>query len=893
MAKEIFNAEQISIKELEGQRGCGEYILNRRLSLKTDGSEANGFYIRWISLLKTCASEGCGREEAEGRLLTLFDEEYLEEWFPMTPVWEASKARELALAIRVADAFYAAGYSIKSVDAGFSVSMGGPVEYHGASFGEISDVADVIATTSDGVTHIVKFVRKTSYNMRARRQDRKPENALPLVVMAAAFIEQYPGAVYELWSIQSSGDSGTKLSEKVQVVSYAFPGFETSAALMGKLKDVIGLPVDKPDCGTCNFRTYCHKAVIREKVSVPACEAGGTKRLTEAQEQIADHVDGPLVAVAVPGSGKTTCLVERCVRLFRKGIPMRNVLLVSFTKKAAAEITDRLVPVLGEGNLPIIRTLNAFGNDILVKNAGMLGRRVRLASDTDCKALIEKAVADSPVIPGMSYNGFSLPFGIVSTLYKWFGEIAEKGEVAFREAHGKLTDETVSAVLAVKEKYDKMYLDNGYISYDDQITLAVDLFKKHPGVAEAMSKIYRYIMVDEYQDVNEAQAEMLDLIAKNHGNIVVVGDDDQSIYGWRGGSNKFMLEFSKRYPGAEKVTMSDNFRSTEQILSASQSLIHHNDGKRFEKVVIPHLKGTNKPCIFRNFGATDLPAVIRQAEAAGFEASDCAIIARKNRALEEIAGVLNDAGIKSTSPKDYLIDDAVFLGIKDVLTIAYTGIEDLPLARLLINLGVPKHLLVREKAWKGSSLYEQCLSNGSLYPFEGEGAEQWEVSPDGDPLMTELNAPVLSAGKKIRQALRLASTRRVSALPEIAGVLFGDEAVGHPAVSELLDMADERAIADLKKFLPIMESCERYADTKRVAYGNDGDTVNLLTAHDSKGKEFPFVIIFGLEDFEDDEEGVRLLYVAMTRAKKSLFITEGALSDAPCENLLKEGVMIR
>lgn len=898
---ELFNAGTVSARELARQRECDEYIVNNRLCIHTSTAKAFTFYKSYVSLLKDCINSS--EDDSLNELNALFQKEYRRDWFDMDAVYEAAQEKELSYARRLFESFFAESYDeIVAVNVPVSVDFNKNMEWRNMTFSAIGDYCDFIAR-KDGVFHAVKICYSMPYSMKARKEINKPYNSIELCVMCAGSIEKYPNMVYELWSIKNNTDKADRFASQPGKITYDFKNFETKGAVIDKLFDILAMPCEPTDCDSCRFKAFCHigsyknfedmetEAVTKQSPS----EVSGL-RLTPTQEEVAGHMDGPMVVVAVPGSGKTACLVERCVRLKNAGVSMRNVLLVSFTKKATRELQERLTALLGEDNLPNISTLNSLGNNILVKNAGILGKRIKLANETDCKALIDKCLAQSKKIPGLAYLGREMKWGLISSLYKWFEEIQSDGESNFLLNHSDYAHDTLDGIMSVYRLYKTEYERSGYISYDDQIDLCNQMFKDHPNVPVMMSKLYKYIMVDEYQDINEAQADMIDAIARNHNNIVVVGDDDQSIYSWRGGSNEYMLNFDKRYEGTLRITMSDNFRSTEQILSASQELIHTNDGKRFEKIIIPHKNGTNKPCLFKDFQMAQLIRIVEQAEAVGFKRGDIAIIARKNKTLSNIATVLEKEGIRCTSPKDYLIDDIVFKGILDVLSLTFNStVNDLALYRLLVILGVNKQDLVRGNAYKTCSLYEQLCHTGMLFPLNDNAA--WDAFDETyvseDFIENTYILPCKKAGKVIYLALKAAKSRRVDCIKTIASILFGNGNENHPVITELLDMADERAIVDIHALLTLMQNCEKFSDNKRVGYAVDDNTVNLLTAHDSKGKEFPFVIVYGIEDYSDDEEGIRLLYVAMTRAKKSLFLTESPFAQSPCFQYLKKGVICR
>lgn len=894
MSDNLFNAQRLSLKEVREMMSCKESLLNKRLNLSSADRDRHYFYKSYVSLLRHLSLSGIADYKTE--LCKHFDLYFKEEWYPFRVAYDAAKEKEEKLAIRFFDFFISRGFKILETNMPFSFDFS-RIDWINIRFSKISDKADFVVD-DNGTIRVIKVVRSMPYSSRARKDENKPINAPELIGLKAGFIEKYPNCSVELWSICSSADKGMDLTDKFSFVSENFTGYNSKAALIGKLFESMSIVVAQKNCSDCIYSKFCaiqSKLRVEDERTAQTTSKDIELRFTEVQEQVNNHVNGPMCVIAVPGAGKTACLVERCVRMIKnENIAARNILLLSFTKKACSELVSRLQNRLGD-DIPKVLTLNSFGNDILIKNAGLLGHRAKLASDTTCKALIEQIFDSLPRIKGVSYEGMYSKYGIISSLFSWFKEIDLIGENAFIENHG---NKDVENIIAAHKIYKDSYAAKNYISYDDQIKLALDLLNRFPKVSAMMSKIYRYIMVDEYQDVNEEQALLIDTIAKHHNNLVVVGDDDQSIYGWRGSSNKFMLNFAERFDNTKTVTMSDNFRSTEQILSTCQLLISKNNGNRFEKTFVSHRTGINPPCVMRNFVKSHLPGVILQAEKAGFKRGDIAIIGRKNKTLSDISDDLAASGIASTSPKDYLVSDALFLAIKDVLTLAYKSVEDISLYRLLTLNGVPKHFLFNDNEYYDRTLYEQLLDTDMIFSLEPSVAADasWNnfIPSTSDYLQMEYGNIIKQAGAHIYNAIKVAALRRItSALPKIAAAIFGNGTENHPALLELINLADERGIADTHALLDFMNDMEKFSDEDRVSYSVNDNTVNLLTAHDSKGKEFPLVIVYGLEDYDDDEESTRLLFVAMSRAKKSLFVTEGPYATSKLLPYIKERMIVR
>lgn len=552
--------------------------------------------------------------------------------------------------------------------------------------------------------------------------------------------------------------------------------------------------------------------------------------------------------IAVPGAGKTTCLVRRMLFLMQEGVRPEHILFVTFTQKAAQEIKGRVKRELElefgtwEGKkLPNIFTFNGLGYQILKENPVILGRRVKLASRIDRLRLIREIVQEVHIL-GMSYAGPYLPYGLIPTLERHFMRIEASGEDAFRDSfRGRDPDGVIAAYHAYQKEFQKREL----VTYDMQVSLCNQMLGE-PGLAAAYARAFRYIMVDEFQDVSADNAQMVFSIAKHHGNLLVVGDDDQSIYGFRGGTNHYMLHFGEAFQGAKTVMMEDNFRSGKGILQAASAVIGGN-AERFRKNPIAHHGSMALPELLQGFPESRLPALVEQVRRMGYRYGDIAVIARFNKTLRNAKEALSPS-IPCTNPKDYVVDDPVFMAVSDILELCLFGMGDMPLYRLFKVQGIDlKHEIQIDRA------VIDCLNAAGT-----QGSQ---------------NAPWKQAMGNIRAAM--AQAGEAKAMPDliqgILGRMFHLES--HPAAEVLVSLCDERAISSSRELFLLMQDMALFSDQTRVKYGHSPDEVRLLTAHDSKGMEFPAVVLLSLDEFGDTEEERRLLYVAFTRAKEFLAIT--------------------
>lgn len=745
------------------------------------------------------------------------------------------------------------------------------------------DKADLVLENEEGQARAIVFeVGASPYSSKAKKQENHPSRCIGINMLSAVGY-----AVAEVWYLKSKDEAKDnvppfEVKKEKNIITATIDSNEAKAYLLSVIRNT-----ECGDCKGCRHQSVCKIREVRvDKESVSG--ANRNPQFTAEQQKAVDHREGPMALIAVPGAGKTTVLVHRLIAMLRERISPKSVLFVTFTKKAAGEIRERIEALLPEGaEIPEIYTFNALGYTLLKENPVLVGKRVKIADENDIKdmarTVLDEAAAEGVYLKNMSYAGAYLEFGIVSRLAKWFTEIAECGTEEFSERRGsKIPD--LEGVLSLYERYEKLFARNGFITFDEQITLVNEIFRKYPEVAKKVAERFQYIMVDEYQDTSAAQAEMIYSIAKHHENIVVVGDDDQTIYSWRGGSNEYLLNFKEAFPNAEVVIMSDNFRSNDRILAAADSIIEVNQN-RYEKNLRGHKAANFPPLLFQN--ATDealrdvVVKLLRQ-----YKPGDIAILARTNRRFDEVERILGGV-VKMSTPKDYLIEDAVFEMVYDVLTLYNNLKDDVALYRCLSRLGVTEF---PQKASAQTPLYDAIRETEPHFSLERldikamQGYENVELTP------------MLTAGKVLLSTLkRIQYFRSMEEVFHAVADLF-DVPRNHKVIENMIDTCDEHAFVRIADLYTYMHNMVLFKSTKRVGYGAAEDAVSLLTGHDSKGQEFPVVIIYGVEDFAGGtEEDNCLLYVAMTRAKNTLIMLEGQYPENSPLNLgeLRAHVSIR
>lgn len=346
-------------------------------------------------------------------------------------------------------------------------------------------------------------------------------------------------------------------------------------------------------------------------------------------------------------------------------------------------------------------------------------------------------------------------------------------------------------------------------------------------------------MVDEYQDIDESQAAFIYQIAA-HGNIMAVGDDDQSIYGFRGGSNRFMLDFPRKFKGAKTVVLSDNFRSTKPIVEAAQNVIVRNSD-RIPKQISARKSGTVAPMAVTG-DAKEIEKIVNSCISNGYRYGDIAILASKNATLEDLSSKVTFPHILE---KSYLIEDPFFNVVRTSLDIVLHGPTDKAFVSLAFAMHVPlKPVSDRSQYISAFEGYSDVLSGGY-------------VAVEEDQPITKI-LYVLSFAKSL---LGRSASTYVDCLATTLGM---EDSLSYEHLARLA------AFKDLPSFMEILQYMVDFSDDTRLETMHDNAAL-FMTNHDAKGKEFPVVIM--MDDFRmEGEEDVRLYYVAMTRAKEQLYV---------------------
>jgi len=383
---------------------------------------------------------------------------------------------------------------------------------------------------------------------------------------------------------------------------------------------------------------------------------GNSFALNEAQAAAVAHTDGPLLVVAGAGTGKTRVVVERIRRLIDSGVTPQHILALTFTEKAAGEMRDRISEDSLSNALEVtIATYNGFGNDLLHDYGSEWGLgRLRLLGETGQLVFLREhldelgleyfapiAKPDGQLDKLASYVSLLKQQLVRPEAYKTYADALPETDAA-----EKLNKQKHREIAGFYETYLRLCREQQVIDYDDQLYLTIELLQARPNILRTLQERYRYILVDEFQDTNPMQSALVDMLAAEHKNIMVVGDDDQSIYGWRGATLANILDFSKRYPKAKNITLIENYRSTQPILDTAYRLIQHNNPDRLEvmnkldKKLRSNISGGQKPSAKRFFTleaeltwvCDDIARRIQH----GQDPSSIAVLARRRQVVEQV-----------------------------------------------------------------------------------------------------------------------------------------------------------------------------------------------------------------------------------------------------------------
>ncbi len=587
--------------------------------------------------------------------------------------------------------------------------------------------------------------------------------------------------------------------------------------------------------------------------------------LNDKQKEAVEWPDGPILVLAGAGSGKTRVLTTKLAYLVNeRGVNPYNILAITFTNKAAKEMKERAFKMLGSDAYQMqISTFHSLGLLLIRENYEKLGfeKNFTILDSDDSLTIIKKILKDMN-LDSKFYNPRALRNKISSA----------KNELMDSNYYSRFANsEYEEIVLEVFRKYEQKVLKNNSMDFDDLLLLPIKLFKKYPEVLEKYQDRFKYILVDEYQDTNEAQYILIKMLSNKYKNICVVGDLDQSIYGFRGANFRNILNFEKDYPDAKVIPLEENYRSTGNILNVANDIIKHNKQRKEKNLWTKNDSGP-KIRYHRAYDEKDeanyVMEEIKKLIISGEEKSNIAVLYRTNAQSRN----MEEALLRENIPYK-VVGSFYFYNRKEIkdlisyLKLIYNSNDDVSLMRVI---NVPKRQigpktienLATKSVDKGVSLYE-AIDSGKELEFK-KLIEKLKKESENISLTELVELILVESGmrRELEDSKTIDAEIRLENLEEFKSITKNFE--------------ENNGVISLEEFLLEISLVSDMEEHK-----NNNDVVTLMTIHSAKGLEFDHVFIIGLEeglfphsnclDSPDEiEEERRLCYVAVTRAKKTL-----------------------
>ena len=588
-------------------------------------------------------------------------------------------------------------------------------------------------------------------------------------------------------------------------------------------------------------------------------------KLNESQSAAVRQTEGPVLILAGAGSGKTTTIVSRLAYLIEVvGIPASNTLTLTFTNKAAKEMKERALSMIENvAYPPLLCTFHKFGLLFLKFHIHLLNRANNfVVIDTDDKKRIIKKINSE------------LPTPLIASEISRYKNSLISPDDAYKQAE-LFTYKQIAEIYA---EYEKYLLENNLVDFDDLIALTYKLLDENPELAKATSQKYQYIMIDEYQDTNELQFKLLQKLCTSHNNLCVVGDDDQSIYGWRGAHIRNIMEFDQDFCGASIFKLEKNYRSRAPILKVANALIEHNRSRLGKKLIATRGDGDDVTILNsndENEESRNVATKIEKLLESGVRAKEIAILYRVNVLSRSIEEGLNRFGINYK-----LVGGLRFYEraeIKDLISyirLITNNHDDFSFKRVVNKpkRGFGKASLDKIELAahaKGSSLFEY---------IENTTTEELAA------LVRKKNAATLKEFiENIKRVKKLSKESTYEFIDVLEDTFHLKEIYkGTQDENERILNMDEfyGLFRDFVKKSP-ESSLDEFLNELTLQSEQDqieGESIYMMSIHASKGLEFEHVFVIGMEegflplvgDGSDLEEERRLGYVAFTRAKETL-----------------------
>lgn len=640
--------------------------------------------------------------------------------------------------------------------------------------------------------------------------------------------------------------------------------------------------------------------------------------LNKEQKEAAMHMKGPLLIIAGAGAGKTKTITHRIVNLIKEGVSPDRILAVTFTNKAAKEMRERIIAEIkksagGQDKIPFVSTFHSLGVYIIKENAKSLGltKYFTILDEGDSISLIKEIQKEIGIDP-KQYD----PKKIKNVISR------EKGKFVHIEDYSEREKNVYSGMVAqVWNLYEKRKLKENSLDFDDLLLKATKLLKENEGIRKIYQERWEYIHIDEYQDTNEVQYLMAKMLSENNKNIVVVGDADQNIYSWRGANLKNILSFEKDYPDAKVVLLEENYRSTKNILEAANEIIKKNkyrpDKNLFtknqtgEKIGLYEALEENDEA---DFVATKILEIIDSSSTKENEGKD---VLERTLGSRNVLGAhsLNGDGQRKFSTENFRGESENTLS--EVAILYRANFQSRALEEAMLRYNIPYQVLgvkfFERREIKDTLAYlRAALNKDSLsdikriinFPTRGIGKVTLLKIFAGEleSLPAKMRVKIINFYdmlEEIREKIHEMKTSEVIKFVVKKSGIEIELSSGTEEDTERLENIKELATLALKYdnlesglgVEKLLEDASLASDQDSLMINSENNqnkkinAVKLMTVHAAKGLEFDNVFITGLEDglfphqrhdeaegFDSEEER-RLFYVAITRARKKLFLS--------------------
>ena len=626
--------------------------------------------------------------------------------------------------------------------------------------------------------------------------------------------------------------------------------------------------------------------------------------LNPAQTEATEHHAGPLLVLAGAGSGKTRVITQRIARLIERGVPPRAIVALTFTNKAAGEMAERVLHQMkGKGNAEAAKqlticTFHSFGLQVLSRDRAAVGGTFTIFDQGDCLAAVKEILSRMDAA-GRKFDASA----ILARISNAKNAFQSPDTLPVREG-----DEYAEITKLVYPRYEAALRNFRAFDFDDLVCGVARLWTERPDILAKWRERYRYLLVDEYQDTNRSQLEVLRMLAEPHHNICVVGDDDQSIYAWRGADVRNILDFEEHFPGAKVVKLEQNYRSRKPVLDVANAVIAKRPDVKHKKVLFTDRAGGDKVLV----GAASTPEaeaayiareIARLVRDEGRRPRDFAVLYRSNSQSAPVEIALREQGVahKVVGGQQFFERKEV----KDVLAylkLALNRSDEIALRRIMNYppRGIGETSIERltthalAKGWSLWQAIERVDALDDVSPAAREGCKALEraIGELRKTLLIERQPASLAARAFADRVGLKADIDRTSGSPQVAARRWGN-------VEALLRTFNKREGRETAKGNDATHEQRLAAFLHALTLSFDdveeaaGDVVTLSTLHGSKGLEFDVVYLVGCEEGflphartldaratdvtpteagapSDIEEERRLFYVGVTRAKERL-----------------------